>query len=47
MVIVMKKREKLWKKIQITEKELLIAAPPKAARLTRKLVKWRGQVFDE
>lgn len=33
-------------KIRKLEKELLSASPPKAAKLTKKIVKWKGQVFD-
>ena len=47
MVIVMKNREKLWNKIQKLEKELLIAPPSSSAKLVQKIVKWKGQVFDE
>ncbi len=43
----MNKKKKLWKKIQEYEKELLAASPDKAAKLTPKIVKWKGQVFDE
>ncbi len=43
----MKKGEKLWKKIRKAEEKLLVATPEEAANLTKKIVKWKGQVFDE
>ena len=43
----MEKGEKLWNKIKNAERKLLIATPEKAAKLTKKIVKWKGQVFDE
>lgn len=29
------------------EEELVYASPARAAKLTDKIVKWKGQVFDE
>ena len=42
----MKNRKKLFKKLRKAEKELLVAPPKEAAKLTAKIVKWKGQVFD-
>ena len=46
-MFIMKKIEKLRAKIKKTEKILVYASPAQAARLTKKIVKWKGQVFDE
>ena len=35
------------KKIREWEEELALADPVRAAKLTKKIVKWKGQVFDE
>jgi hypothetical protein len=43
----MKNRKKLFQKLRKAEKELLVASPKRAAFLTAKIVKWKGQVFDE
>jgi hypothetical protein len=43
----MKKIEKLWIKIRKSEAALIYASPAQAAKLTKKIVKWKGQVFDE
>jgi hypothetical protein len=42
----MKNKEKLYRKIRLCEQELLVASPPRAAKLTVKLNKWKGEVFD-
>lgn len=42
----MKSREKLYKKLRLCERELLTAAPARAAKLTVKITKWKGEVFD-
>ena len=41
----MKKR--LLEKIRRFEAELAWASPARAAKITTKIVKWKGQVFDE
>ena len=43
----MKDRKKLFKKLRKAEAELVCASPPRAAKLANKIVKWKGQVFDE
>ena len=43
----MKNREKIFKKIREWENELVYADPKRVAKLTQKIVKWKGQVFDE
>ena len=43
----MTKIEKLWVKIRKSEAAIIYASPSKAAKLTKKIVKWKGQVFDE
>ena len=43
----MTKIEKLWIKIRNAEAVLIYASPADAAKLTKKIVKWKGQVFDE
>ena len=42
----MKNREKLYRKLRQCERELLTASPPRAAKLTVKINKWKGEVFD-
>lgn len=42
----MKNREKLYQKLRESERELLTASPPLAAKLTVKITKWKGEVFD-
>lgn len=37
----------LLEKIRAAEEELVYAPPARAAYLTRKIVKWKGQVFVE
>jgi hypothetical protein len=43
----MSKLEKLCKKIKKTESILVYATPSQTAKLTKKIVKWKGQVCDE
>jgi hypothetical protein len=43
----MRKIEKLWIKIREAESLLIYASPSKACKLTKKIIKWKGQVFDE
>ena len=43
----MTKTEKLWIKIKKSEAILIYASPAQAAKLTKKIVKWKEQVFDE
>lgn len=43
----MKNGKKLYKKLRLAEAELVYASPARAAKLTGKIVKWKGQVFDE
>ena len=43
----MKDRKKLFEKLRRAEAELVYASPSRAAKLTGKIVKWKGQVFDE
>ena len=43
----MKDRKKLFEKLRKAEAELIYASPPRAAKLANKIVKWKGQVFDE
>lgn len=43
----MKDRKNLFKKLRSAEEELVYATPTRAAKLTNKIVKWKGQVFDE
>ena len=43
----MKKMEKLYKKLRLAEQEALIASPPRAAKLAKKIVKWKAEVFDK
>lgn len=43
----MKNRKKYWEKIKRAEADVLTASPPQAAKLVSKIVKWKGQVFDE
>ena len=43
----MSKLEKLCKKIKKTEHILVYATPSQTAKLTKKIVKWKGQVCDE
>ncbi len=43
----MKKIEKLITRIRKAETVLIYASPSTAAKLTKKIVKWKGQVFDE
>ena len=42
----MKDKRKLYEKIRRWEREVLIASPRRAAKLTVKLNKWKGEVFD-
>lgn len=42
----MKNREKLYRKLRQYESELLTATPARAAKLTVKITKWKGEVFD-
>ena len=42
----MDKKEKLYRKIRVCERELLVATPSRAAKLAVKLNKWKGKVFD-
>ena len=46
-IALMDKLKKLLIKIKKTEAVLVYASPAKAAKLTKKIVKWKGQVFDE
>jgi len=41
------KVEKRLKQIRRWEEELATSTPARAAKLTVKIVKWKGQVFDE
>lgn len=43
----MNRQQKLWKKIRRSESELVYADPARAAKLTGKIVKWKGQVFGQ
>lgn len=43
----MKEEKKLYEKLRRAEAELVYATPSRAAKLTNKIVKWKGQVFDE
>lgn len=43
----MKDRKKLFEKLRKAEAELVYASPTRAAKLANKIVKWKGQVFDE
>jgi len=43
----MTKLEKLLFKIRKSEAILVYASPSKAAKLSKKIVKWKGQVCDE
>ncbi|MBO5363260.1 MAG: hypothetical protein J6A46_02915 [Clostridia bacterium] len=43
----MGKGEKLWKKIRKAENQLLVSTPERSAKLTKKIVEWKGHVFDE
>ena len=43
----MKDRKKLFEKLRKAEDELVYATPARAAKLVGKIVKWKGQVFDE
>lgn len=43
----MKDRKKLFEKLRLAEEELIYATPSRAAKLTGKIAKWKGQVFDE
>ena len=43
----MAKLETLLLKIRKSEAVLVYASPSKAAKLTKKIVKWKGQVCDE
>jgi len=43
----MKKVEKLYQKLRRAEQEALIASPPRAAKLVKKIVKWKAEVFDD
>ena len=42
----MDKKEKLYQKIRLYEREMLVATPSRAAKLAVKLNKWKGNVFD-
>ena len=42
----MKDKRKLYEKIRRCEREVLVASPRRAAKLTVKLNKWKGEVFD-
>ena len=42
----MKNREKLYQKLRQCEREILTASPTEAAKLTIKIAKWKGDVFD-
>jgi len=42
----MKNRKKMYEKIRRCERELLIASPTRAAKLTAKITKWKAEVFD-
>lgn len=46
-MVMMNKQEKILKKIRQWETELISAKPSRAAKLTGKIVKWKGQVFDK
>ncbi|MBR1975316.1 MAG: hypothetical protein IKA20_05655 [Clostridia bacterium] len=39
--------KKKFEKLRRAEAELAYAKPRRAAKLTGKIVKWKGQVFDE
>lgn len=43
----MGKRERLLRKIRFAEEKMVYATPAETAKLTGKIVKWKGQVFDE
>jgi hypothetical protein len=43
----MKDRKKMFEKLRLAEETLIYADPSLAAKLTNKIVKWKGQVFDE
>lgn len=43
----MNKIQKLLQKIRLAEQKIPFANPAEAAKLTGKIVKWKGQVFDE
>ena len=43
----MKDRKKLLVELRKAEAELIYASPARAAKLTNKIVKWKGQVFNE
>lgn len=40
-------KRKLMKKLRKAEAELVYANPTRAAKLTDKIVKWKGQVSNE
>jgi hypothetical protein len=42
----MEKREKLYQKLRQYEREVLTATPTRAAKLTVKITKWKGEIFD-
>ena len=42
----MKNKEKIYRKIREWEREVLIAPPQRAAKLTTKLNKWKMDIFD-
>jgi hypothetical protein len=42
----MKDKQKLYQKIRLYEREVLIASPSRAAKLATKLNKWKSKVFD-
>ena len=43
----MSDKKKLLKKLREAEAELVYANPTRAAKLTGKIVKWKGQVSNE
>ena len=42
----MNDKKKLYEKIRVCEREVLIASPARAAKLTTKLNRWKSKLFD-